>query len=136
MKTTADPMVFITRFIKFTGVGAIGTAAHYATLIFFVQIIGLNVILSSSVGAIVGACVNYILNYKFTFQSNKNHHETIKKFFTIAFIGFILNGLLMSLLAEQLSIYYLLAQIITTGTVLIWNFIGNQFWTFKIGKPP
>ncbi len=124
--------IIFTRFIKFTGVGAIGTIAHYITLACLVQLItNVNIVLASSVGALIGAVVNYLLNYRFTFESDKRHTEAFGKFFTIASLGFVLNGLFMALLTQNLDIYYLLAQIVTTGIVLIWNFLGNYYWTFR-----
>ncbi len=106
--------------------------AHYITLTCLVQLVtNINVVVASSVGAIIGAIVNYILNYHFTFESDKRHTEALGKFFTIASLGFVFNGLLMVLLAQNLAIHYLLAQIITTGIVLIWTFLGNHYWTFK-----
>jgi putative flippase GtrA len=119
------------QFCKFTGVGAIGTAAHYVTLITLVQLTGTNAVLASSVGAIVGALVNYHLNYHFTFRSNKAHHDAIVKFFLVAGVGFIFNAVLMALLTEYLQLHYLLSQVITTGIVLVWNFTGNRLWTFR-----
>jgi putative flippase GtrA len=123
-----------TQFTKFAGIGVIGTAAHYVTLISLVQATGANAVLASSIGAIIGAIVNYFLNYHFTFQSSKRHHEAITKFFAVATVGFFLNGILMAALTTSLGIYYLLAQVITTGLVLVWNFAGNRYWTFRI--PP
>ncbi len=124
--------IIFTRFINFTGVGAIGTIAHYITLACLVQLVtNVNIVLASSVGALIGAIVNYLLNYRFTFESDKKHTEAFGKFFTIASLGFVFNGLLMALLTQNLDIYYLLAQIITTGIVLIWNFLGNHYWTFR-----
>ena len=120
-----------TQFTKFAGVGIIGTAAHYVTLIFLVQLINANAVLASSIGAIMGAIVNYFLNYHFTFQSSKRHHEALTKFFAVATVGFFLNGILMTALTISLEIYYLLAQVITTGLVLVWNFTGNRYWTFR-----
>ena len=119
------------RFTKFAGVGVIGTAAHYATLISLVQLLDANAVLASSAGAIVGAAVNYILNYHYTFQSSKRHHEALVKFFAVAAVGFVLNGILMAILTSSFEIYYLLAQIITTSIVLVWNFTGNHIWTFR-----
>lgn len=119
------------QFTKFAGVGVIGTAAHYVTLICLVQLLDANAVLASSAGAIIGATVNYILNYHYTFQSSKKHHEALTKFFAVATVGFILNGILMTTLTSSFELYYLLAQIITTGIVLVWNFTGNRIWTFR-----
>ena len=119
------------QFVKFAGVGAIGTAAHYATLVLLVQTQWAGPVIASSAGAVVGAVVNYLLNYHYTFASNRRHREAFWRFFTIAAVGFLLNGLLMALLTQQLALFYLLAQVITTLLVLVWNFLGNRVWTFR-----
>ena len=99
----------IEQFLRFAGVGVIGTSAHYAVLVLLVQVLDANAVLASSVGAITGAIVNYFLNYRYTFNSSKNHKETLWKFFTIAAAGFVLNGIMMVLLTEMLTLFYLLA---------------------------
>jgi putative flippase GtrA len=124
-------MRVVAKFVKFSGVGAIGTAAHYATLIFVIQMFHANAVLASSTGAVVGALVNYFLNYSFTFRSSKRHHEALTKFLVIASVGFLLNGTMMALLTETASMHYLPAQLITTATVLMWTFTGNHRWTFR-----
>ena len=118
------------KLIKFSAVGALGTLAHYSVLVFLVQLLSVNVLAASSTGAIVGALVNYFLNYKWTFNSNKRHSEAMAKFFAVAAVGFVMNGLFMALFTEALAMYYLIAQVMTTGIVLFWNFLANHYWTF------
>ncbi len=118
------------QFLCFSGVGIIGTLAHYLTLIGLVEVVSAKAVLGSAMGFIVGALVNYFLNYYITFKSTKSHHEAIIKFFTVAVIGLILNTLIMVLATEVFALYYLLAQFIATGLVLLWNFTGNRIWTF------
>ena len=122
------------QFITFTGVGAIGTLAHYITLIMLVNIAGVNPVIASGNGFVVGAFVNYYLNYHVTFRSNKRHAETFIKFFSIALVGLLINTFLMYITTELMKINYILSQIFTTGVVLIWNFLCNRLWTFKEGK--
>ena len=118
------------KLIKFSAVGALGTLVHYSVLVFLVQLLSVNVLAASSTGAIVGALVNYFLNYKWTFNSNKRHSEAMAKFFAVAAVGFVMNGLFMALFTEALAMYYLIAQVMTTGIVLFWNFLANHYWTF------
>jgi putative flippase GtrA len=118
------------KLIKFSAVGALGTLAHYSVLIFLVQILYVNVLVATSIGAFVGALVNYVLNYKWTFNSNKRHSEAMVKFFVVASVGFVMNGLFMTLFTQALVFHYLIAQIVTTGIVLFWNFLANHYWTF------
>lgn len=119
------------QFLCFSGIGVIGTLAHYTTLITLVQMAGVTPVLASAGGFVLGALVNYVLNYRYTFRSNSRHHEAIIKFFTIALVGLVLNTLIISLAIDILSLHYLLAQVIATGLVLIWNFTGNRWWTFR-----
>lgn len=131
MTTPDNNRGIVGQFIRFSGVGVIGTGAHYATLITLVQIAGINAVIASSAGALVGALVNYILNYHYTFQSNRRHREALTRFLLVAAVGFVINGLCMAWFTEMHNLQYLLAQVITTGIVLIWTFTGNRIWTFR-----
>jgi len=124
------------RFVKFAGVGAIGTAGHYATLLILVNLVRLDAVVSSSAGFVVGGIINYALNYKFTFRSQQSHASTAPKFFAIALGGFFLNGLAMTFFVNKLGIHYLLAQVVTTGLILIWTFLANHYWTFSHSTRP
>jgi len=118
------------KFILFAAVGVVGTSAHYLLLYQLVESYAVNVVIASCYGAVAGMCVNYGLNYILTFNSQQSHLRAFPKFAAIASIGFGLNMGLMTLLTAQL--YYLYAQILTTLLVLIWNFLGNSLWTFKM----
>ena len=122
-------------FVRFAGVGVIGTSAHYATLVILASFLGANAVLASSAGYVVGGIVNYLLNYRFTFRSNLSHVMTAPRFFAIALAGFFLNAAVMSLLTSTVEWHYLLAQIVATITVLLWNFLANYFWTFGSARP-
>jgi putative flippase GtrA len=119
------------KFISFAGVGAIGTTAHYIVYVSLVSLIDGDIVISSSLGFLTGAVINYYLNYIYTFRSSKEHSEAIIKFFIIAFIGLILNSTIILFASSLLDLHYLVSQIIATTFVLIWNFLGNHFWTFN-----
>lgn len=128
--TNPQARLTIQQFITFAGVGAIGTAGHYLTLIFLVQVFGVIPVTASSVGFVVGAVINYILNYRYTFRSDKRHSETMVKFFIVAAFGAGLNGFIMYLGTEVGDFHYLLVQIGATGTVVFFTFLLNRLWTF------
>lgn len=118
------------QFLQFAGVGVIGTLVHYTILITLIHKLAVGSTEASSVGFIAGALTNYLLNYRYTFASNKCHQETITKFFMVALIGLFLNGFLMSFCVHMLQLHYLLSQVIATCLVLLWNFTANRQWTF------
>ena len=121
---------FLGQFIAYAGVGAIGTAAHYLVLVVLVELLHLQPVIASSCGAITGAFVNYILNYKFTFKSKKRHTVAATRFMLVALAGFLVNLFMMWLFTSIMAINYLLAQVIATAVVLVTNYTINRIWTF------
>jgi putative flippase GtrA len=120
-----------TRLVKFAGVGAVGLLVHYMILTVLVEFGVLGMVYASAIGFTAGGVVNYCLNYRYTFCSSKRHCEAMLKFFAIISLGLILNTVLMYVFTRRFSFHYLLAQIISTGVTLIWNFSGNRLWTFR-----
>lgn len=119
------------QFLHFATVGGIATAIHYLILIALVRGADMNAVLASTFGFTVSAVCNYYLNYHFTFRSNAEHRRAVIKFLAVAGVGLALNSLTMMIAAQYLGVHYLLAQVIATGLVLLWNFSGNRWWTFK-----
>src|SRR5207302_2697927 len=71
-------------FARYTAVGAIGSAAHFAVLIALVQAAAVRPVPASAAGMVVGAFINYHLNRRFTFRSTRRHREAMWRFFAIA----------------------------------------------------
>lgn len=128
MSNSAGTM--LRQFMTFAALGVVGTMAHYVTLFVCVEAFGLDPVLASTVGFVVGALVNYYLSRAYVFRSSVSHVTGVPKFFTVAIIGMILNASIMSLIMFLIKTHYIVAQLIATGFVLIWNFFGNRFWTF------
>jgi putative flippase GtrA len=120
----------IGQFLMFAGLGVIGTLGHYSVLVVLVQFWAVDPVFASSLGFVVGAVINYILNYHFTFQSRKRHSEALTKFLIVAIIGAGINGFIMYIGVENTRINYMIIQLFATLVVLLWNFIVNSLWTF------
>jgi putative flippase GtrA len=119
------------RLATFGIVGAVGTLAHYITLILLVEIWALHPTAATTVGFGVGALVNYLLNHRFTFNSTKAHRDTGPKFALIAIVTGLLNTLIVHAGVDGLGFNYLLVQVVATATVFILNFVLNSLWTFR-----
>lgn len=118
------------QFLSFCLLGAVGTLAHWTVLVLGVTF-GILPVVSSSLGFVSGAMVNYVLGYHYVFNSNRPHPQTLARFFTIAAIGMGFNGLMLSFAIYGLSLHYLVSQAFSTGVVVLWNFVGNRWWTFR-----
>jgi len=127
--------MILRQFIKFAGVGVVGTAVQYTTLFLLVQAAGIYPVMASTAGFVLGAFVNYYLNYIYTFRSSKSHFDAMPKFFSVAAVGLFLNGLIMQFFISYFALPYIFAQLIATGLVLLWNFAANRMWTFTETNP-
>ncbi|MBS7697815.1 MULTISPECIES: GtrA family protein [unclassified Chelatococcus] len=118
---------------SFVVVGLLAAVAHFGTLIGLVEHFGLPPVPATLIGFIAGGIVSYILNRSMTFASRRPHREASWRFAVVASGGFGLTFALMYVFIHQFALPYLPAQVVTTGIVLVWNFLGNKLWTFGAG---
>lgn len=120
----------VRQFSTFFGVGLAATAAHFAALTLVVEEGLLGPVAGSAVGFLVGGIVSYSLNRRYTFETTRSHAGAVPRFLVVAGVAFILNGLLMDLLVHRLGVFYLLAQAVTSGLIMLWTFSGYRLWAF------
>jgi putative flippase GtrA len=118
---------------RFGGVGVLAAIAHYGVLVVLVEMGGFGATPAALAGYVAGGIVSYGLNYRWTFRSERAHAVAVPRFVAIAAIGFVLTGLLMALLHDRWAVPYLLAQLATTGAVMVWSYVANKIVTF--GRP-
>lgn len=123
--------MLLARFTRFAFVGGVATTIQYLILFVLVQWAKTNPVLASSLGFLVSAFANYVLNYHFTFRSKTQHGSALFKFMAIAGMGLVLNSTIMHVLTSA-GFYYLVAQLVATICVLFWSFAGNSLWTFRV----
>jgi len=119
------------QFVRFLLVGSVVAIVQFSVLFALVQYVKLGPLFASSIGFIISAALNYILNYTFTFRSKASHSKALVRFIAVASVGLLLNGVLMQIGTEFLSIHYIYSQIGAIACVIIWNFAANRMWTFN-----
>lgn len=122
------------QFLRFALVGASGTGVQYLVLWVGVTFLGAPAAAASAVGYILGAVVNYLLNHAFTFKRQASHGSAAPRYFALLGVGWCINTGLMTLFVHHLGWNYWIAQIITTGIGLMWNFCGSRWWAFSEKK--
>ena len=110
--------------------GAIGTGIHYVILITLVEALSVNIVVSTSLGAIAGGVVNYWLNHRFTFSSSASHAKASIKYAIVVSAGFLINGIIMAVGVRYVDVNYVLIQVVATAVVFIWNFVCSRYWVF------
>ena len=110
--------------------GGVAAAAHYSLLIGLVELGGVDPVLASLAGFVLGGVVSYVLNRWLTFVATRTHGEASWRFGLIAFVGFLLTGMLMHLFVKVAGLPYLPMQVVTTLIVMVFTFAGHKFFSF------
>lgn len=124
-------MPILRQFAGFIGVGVFGLVAHYTVLTALVELGGVEAVAASIVGFVAGGVVNYVLNRKLVFRSERAHSAAGPRFVAVAVSGLAINAVAMAVLVDRLGVYYLVAQVLVTGGLTAWHFLLNRFWTFR-----
>ena len=118
-------------FPLFSWSALIATALQYAVLVGLKELAHAPVIPASLTGYLAGGLLNYILNRRHTFDSDRSHAEAGWRFAAVMCVGFFLTWGFMRLFVNMLEAPYIPAQVVTSGLVLIWNFGAHRLWTFR-----
>ncbi len=115
---------------KFAIVGGTAFVIDFVFLYVFREFCHFPVLVSNTLSFCISVIYNYIASVKWVFDVNKE--KDAKKQFVIfivfSVIGLILNNVIMWITVDFLSIYYLLAKIIATIIVMIFNFVTRKIF--------
>jgi putative flippase GtrA len=133
MSTGPNSLLHLARqFTTFFGVGLVAAFVHFGLLVGLVEIFGVRPVPATLAGYVTATVVSYLLNRRLTYASDRPHAEAAWRFAVVAGIGFLLTWILMALFTHIVGpTYYFPAQIVTTGIVLFWHFLGHKLWTFR-----
>ncbi len=122
---------FLLKFIKFSLVGFSGIFVDFGTTFLCKEIFKIQKYFANSLGFILAATSNYILNRLWTFHStNPNVMLEFSRFFIIALIGLIINLLIIWAMSGKFKVNFYLSKLVATVVVTLWNFLINAYYTF------
>jgi len=118
---------------KYYAVGASGVLVNLGLLFYLTEYVGLWYFLSYTLAISASITSNFILNKFWTFRDSINSQRTIVmyvKFASVSFLGMAIQLGSVYFLVESLSVYYMLAALISISIAGAINFIINRSWTF------
>jgi putative flippase GtrA len=119
------------QFALFLVAGGTATVVQYCVLVALVEAARTDPTWAAVLAYLCGAMTSYLLNFRFTFKhSGTDFRHGMAKFLAVNIIGLGLNTLIFVMLRD-LGAFYLLAQAIATGLVLIWNYAGARLFVFR-----
>lgn len=137
--------VFRKRFIRFGTVGASGVLVNLAVLylcreflFFAIQSPGLRLNLSLAVAIFVATVNNFFWNRAWTWGDRKQHPDKhlllhFGQYALACWLGIVLQVLLTNLLV--IYMHYLAANALAIVIASLFNFLVNNFWTFRSHQP-
>jgi len=127
--------LFAKHAVKYYIVGASGVLVNLGLLYSLTEFVGLWYLVSYIIAISVSITLNFTFNKFWTFSDSKNSQRTIViylKFVGVSLLGMGIQLGSVYLLVESLSVYYMLAALISIGIASGINFIINRRWTFGI----
>lgn len=123
------------RFLKFCAVGAVGAVLNLVVLYSLTEL-GVFYIISGLLGIEAGLLSNFFLNRSWTFKDRQGRGlryvlTALYRDHAVRFVGIVLNIVILWILTSFFGLYYLLSQIIGIGVAMLWNYGGNQWWTWE-----
>ena len=125
-----NPLVL--KLLKFSAVGFSGVFVNFGVTWFFKEVCKLNKYVSNLLGFVFAATTNYMLNRWWTFQSTNPQIGTeYAKYLLISVVGLGIDTLTVYLLHSKLKWNFYLSKVFAIGAAMVWNFLGNLFFTFN-----
>lgn len=128
IKISKKTIKLLAQIFKFGIVGGTAFIIDFVFLFLFKELLNLPILISNTLSFTISTIYNYIASIYWVFDVNQ---KTGKKqqfiiFIVFSVIGLLLNDLLMWILTNLMTIYYLLSKIIATIIVMIFNFITRK----------
>lgn len=120
----------IAQFMKFGVVGAIAFVIDFGLLALLTSGFGVNYLVSATISFTVSVIFNYFASFRFVFthRDDMSRHREFIIFVVLSVIGLVINNVLMWACVELLHMFYLVAKIIATVVVTLWNFITRKIF--------
>ena len=114
----------LAQFAKFGVVGVIAFAIDYGLLAFCTEVVGLNYLVSATIGFVVSIVFNYFasMRYVFTHRDGMSRRREFAVFVSLSVVGLGINDACMWVGVELLSAHYLVVKLFATAVVALWNF--------------
>ena len=87
----------------------------------------------TAIAFFVGLGVTYLFSILWVFDNRSVRNKGVEAgiFVLIGVIGFFLTEFFMWLFARKMAVHYLIAKVLTTGLVFIWNFVAKKSILFR-----
>jgi dolichol-phosphate mannosyltransferase len=116
-------------------VGAVGALLNLAVLYWLTEL-GVFYLLAGVIAIEAGLLSNFVLNRSWTFKDRGTKGlryavTALSRDHAVRFVGIVLNLVLLWLFTSFFGLYYVASQLIGLSVAMVWNYGGNQWWTWE-----
>lgn len=115
---------------KFVITGVIATAIDWAIFYVLVYLVQMDPLIAQIFSFLFSTLFNYYSNTKWVFDTTKNktRRRLVTEFFILSAIGLGISEALLALFINVLSVNDMLAKVITTAIVMVFNFVTRKLF--------
>ncbi|MFA4914996.1 MAG: GtrA family protein [Burkholderiaceae bacterium] len=115
--------------LRFCISGSLATAAHYLVMAGAIGL-GWSSGAATALGAAIGALLNYVLQYSFTFRATGGHGHASPRYLLSVLLSWLLNLVFFLVLTAGFSMNIYAAQLLTTAAVALCNYAIMKRYVF------
>ncbi len=124
------------RFIKFCVVGLSGVGVNSGLLWLLTEKAGFFYVLSAAISIEASIISNFMFNNFFTFSDRRPRDVSallrhLARFNVVSLVGVCINLGVLWLLTSGVGIYYLASNCVGIALATLWNYLENNWWTWK-----
>ena len=124
--------MLVKKFKAYLVVGGLGFLIDFTVTLFLAN--HFHYLVANTVGFLIANTVNFLAGHRFVFNRPWHLKDMAKAYpgvLAVSVVGLILSNLLMFLFIEKLGLSLVFAKIITTGLVLVWNFLARLGFVYR-----
>ena len=129
----------MTGYIKYNLVGVIGAALNFSALWVLTEKAHLWYLLSATIGIIIAASCNYVLNYLWTFSSRKHqiksHFQGWARFLASVSVTEGVYLYLVYLFTSTAGLHYMVSAFLSLSLTSVVRYITANKWVWKGEEP-
>lgn len=117
---------------KYLVAGSLAFSADISILYLCTEMLGVHYLVSNLYGYCAGVLVAYVLNanWVFTERVYADRRKEFLLFNVIVITGLLISEIMMSLFVEIAGLGYLTAKVVSSGFVMVSNFVGKKIFLF------
>lgn len=119
------------QFFRYLIAGGTATLADILVLFIFYHLLGVNYLISATLGFMAGVTTNYTINSAIVFKSAGKIKKELSLFAIIGIGGLLWTYLILWTLVDNFNFPVMLAKIVAVILVLNWNFFMRKKFVFK-----